>query len=77
VYRDGWRREFYFLRDSGFIRPSRQQFAEFGPELEGANLADIIEPTPIGLLCIRLRRDEIPSEITADRANLKPDLAGL
>jgi hypothetical protein len=70
-------REFYFLRDSGFIRPTSQGFVDFGAELDGANLPEIVEPTPIGWLCIRLRRDEIPSNMISDSANLKVDLATL
>lgn len=71
------RREFYFLRDGGFIRPRSQAFVDFVAELDGGNLAEIVEPTPIGWLCLRLRRDEIPSDMIADRANLKVDLDAL
>ena len=75
AYRDGEtnRREMYFLRDNGFIRPKRGGFLDFNRDLDGQNLVDIAEATPIGWFCIKLRKSEIPSNMTQDKGNLKVD----
>jgi hypothetical protein len=74
-------RELYFLRDIGFIQPRGGDFAAFDARLNGANLPELVEPTPIGWSCIRLRRSEIPPEWLNDptqRWNLREDaVAGL
>jgi hypothetical protein len=71
------RREMYFLRDSGLIRPTGQGFLDFNAGCNGMNLVDVAEPTPIGRYCIRIRRSEIPSNMLLDRANLRVDPATL
>ena len=48
VHNDGNRREFYFLRDAGYIEPRFDGFIEFNEGLNGRNIADIAEATPIG-----------------------------
>ncbi len=71
-------RELYFLRDIGFIQPKHGDFAPFDSSLEGRNLIDLLEPTPIGWSCIKLRRPEVPPEWLHDRAmrmNLRADVA--
>jgi hypothetical protein len=55
------RREFYFLRDNGFIRPKAGDFVELANGAE-PNLSESTTPTPIGWLCIKLRRNEVPGE---------------
>jgi hypothetical protein len=57
------RREFYFLRDNGFIQPQgKDEWLNFGSHLEGKNLVGVVELTPIGWDCVALRRSEIPVE---------------
>ena len=71
-------RELYFLRDIGFIRPTRGDFVPFDARLNQQNLPDILEPTPIGWSCIRLRKSEVPPEWLHDetmRPNLRQDVA--
>jgi hypothetical protein len=68
---DGNRREFYFLRDAGYIKPRFDGFIEFNGGLHGKNAAEIAEPTPIGKLCVKLRQSEIPSEMLNDLNNLR------
>ena len=69
------RREFYFLRDAGYIKPRFEDFIEFNDGLNGRNIADVAEATPIGSLCVKLRQSEIPSQMLDDAGNLriKPD----
>jgi hypothetical protein len=75
TYHDGDsnRREMYFLRDNGLLRPRGAAFLDFDGRLDGQNLVDLAEPTEIGWNCIELRKEEIPSDMLADRANLKVD----
>ena len=54
-HNDGNRREFYFLRDAGYIKPRFDGFIEFNDGLHGRNIADVAEATPIGRLCVKLR----------------------
>ena len=74
-YHDGEsnRREFYFLRDAGYVKPKQGAFIDFGPGLDGANIVDHAEPTPIGYLCVQLRKRDIPEEMTRDPGNLRLD----
>jgi hypothetical protein len=74
---DGMRRELYFLRDAGFIKPRHSGFLDFGPGQHEHNLASIAEPTPVGWMCVRLRRSEIPSQMLQDTRNLRIDPAKL
>ena len=68
------RREFYFLRDNGFIEPTGGGFLEFNAGTP-RNVSSIAKPTPIGWLCIRLRRSEVPAGWLApqNRSNLAVD----
>ena len=68
------RREFYFLRDNGFIGPKDGGFVELANGSE-PNLSESVEPTPIGWLCIKLRRDEVPRDwlSAGERGNLVVD----
>jgi hypothetical protein len=63
----------YFLRDNGFIKPKWSAFVDFNAILNGTNLVDIAELTPAGWVCLRLRKDEIPSNMLGDAGNLKTD----
>jgi Predicted nucleotide-binding protein containing TIR-like domain len=65
------RREFYFLRDAGFIKPKVGDFIDFDANLDGVNIAERAEPTPIGYVCVKLRRADIPPEMLQDRQNLR------
>jgi Predicted nucleotide-binding protein containing TIR-like domain len=65
------RREFYFLRDAGYIKPRYGGFIDFDANLEGANVVDRAEPTPIGYLALRLRKGDIPQDMLADSGNLR------
>lgn len=70
-------RELYFLRDIGFIQPRHGDFAPFDASIDGANLVDLVEPTPIGWSCVRLRKSEIPQDWLRDDAlrwNLREDV---
>lgn len=78
VDNDGNRREFYFLRDNGFIAPKPGLgFLDFGPGVDGKNVVDLAEPTPIGWECIKLRKAEVPSNMRADVKNLRVRLETL
>lgn len=68
---EGNRREFYYLRDAGYIRPRFQGFIEFNEGLHGRNIVDLAEATPIGNLCVKLRQTEIPREWIEDLNNLR------
>jgi len=67
------RREMYFLRDNGFIKPKWSAFVDFNAGLNGTNLVEVAEPTPAGWACVRLRKDEIPSNMLGDPGNLRTD----
>jgi hypothetical protein len=68
------RREMYFLRDNGYIRPrSHLNFLVFD-QLPGSNLVDFAQPTEIGWFYLKLRSKEIPKELLGDEQNLKSDL---
>ncbi len=58
---DSNRREFYFLRDNGFIAPKSGGFLEFNNRTPH-NVCEIATPTPIGWLCIKLRKNEVPAD---------------
>ena len=75
---DGNRREFYFLRDNGFISPKPGlSFLDFGPAIDGKNAVELAEPTPIGWECIRLRKAEIPSDMRTDAKNMRVQIEAL
>jgi hypothetical protein len=73
LYNDNeyFRREMYFLRDNGFIRPKGSGFLDFNEKYNHSNLVDIAEPTPIGMTFVRLRKDQIPSQMLKDLENLR------
>ena len=75
IYRDTefFRREMYFLRDNGFIKPIGKAFVDFYETINNSNLVEIAEPTPIGKACIRLRLSEIPRVMLEDKENLRID----
>jgi len=78
TFRDGpMSRELYFLRDIGFIKPRNGDFTPFDNRLDGANLSQMLEPTPIGWSCLRLRNQDVPREWlqAALRPNLREDTA--
>lgn len=66
-------REMYFLRDNGFIKPKAEAFLDFYDGLDGQNLVEKAVPTEIGWLCIKLRKNEIPSNMLEDKGNLRID----
>jgi hypothetical protein len=70
-HNDGNRREFYFLRDAGYIKPRSDSFIEFNEGLNGKNVADLAEATPIGRLCVKFRQTEIAPEMLNDLSNLR------
>ena len=74
---DANRREMYFLRDNGMLRPKGSEFLDFNQTVNGRNLVEIAAPTEIGWTCIKLRRQEIPSDMLTDRANVVIDPATL
>lgn len=66
------RREFYFLRDNGFIMPKSRAFIEFDQNTPH-NVCEVAAPTPIGWTFIKLRFAEVPKDwLTAEKA---PNLA--
>jgi hypothetical protein len=71
-----FRREYYYLKDRGFIGPETLEFFE---GLNNTNMAGKAIPTEIGRIYITLRKDDIPKEwLSTDpdkRANLKTDVA--
>jgi len=54
---DLFQRECYYLKHHGFIEPPT---LEFDTRLHKQNLAELARPTELGLLCLQLRRDDIP-----------------
>lgn len=70
-------REMYFLKDHGFIKPRSFASLEFHDALNGKNLVELVEPTPIGWLYVKLRREDIPWNMLEDKANLKIDPSAL
>ncbi len=59
VHNESFRREMYFLRDNGLIRPkSKPGFLDFDASLDGRNLVAVAEPTEIGWDAIKLRKEE-------------------
>lgn len=82
IYHDnpGNRRELYFLRDNGSIQPKPgkgPEFLEFDESLDGQNLGEIAELTPIGWICLRLRQNEVAPEMVNNPANIKMKLSDL
>jgi len=76
IYRQGTanQREMYYLRDHGFIRPKDTNgFLDFDERIDGKNLAEIAEATPIGRYCVKLRKNEIPRNMLEDPRNLNLD----
>lgn len=71
-----FQREFYYLKNRGFIGPETLEFFE---GLNNTNMAEKAIPTEIGRIYITLRKDDIPKEwLSTDpdkRANLKTDVA--
>jgi hypothetical protein len=74
---DATRRELYFLRDNGFIKPRAHAFVDFNHALDQANLVEVAEPTPIGWLCVKLRKTEMPTNMSDDHRNLRINLSTL
>ena len=73
------RREMYFLRDNGFLKPKSGAFLDFDDKLYDKNLVDLAEPTPIGWDCVKLRKNEIPSDMLEEKNknNLRIDPSNL
>src|SRR5262245_58175881 len=73
---DLWQREFYYLKDRGFIGPERQEFFR---EMDGINVAGKAVPTEIGIIYIKLRKGDVPKDwLSAEpskRRNLKVEVA--
>ena len=67
-------REYYYLRDNGFIRPRTGGFLEFDAKTP-VNVSAIAEPTEAGWLIVRLRKGEIPTDWRNDDANFRSDVA--
>jgi hypothetical protein len=73
----GNQREFYFLRDTGLIKPKPGiAFLDFG-ESPPWNVAAVAEPTPIGWMYVKLRRQDIPRNMLEDTRNLRVNPATL
>jgi hypothetical protein len=73
---DYFRREFYFLKDHGYLGPPA---LEFDARLNGRNIADLARVMESGKIYIGLRKYDIPSDwLLADpdkRRNLRTDRA--
>jgi hypothetical protein len=69
-----FQREFYFLKNRGFIGPETLEFDE---RLHGTNIAEKAWPTPTGLLYIELRKTDIPVDWLSveKRGNLRIEAA--
>jgi hypothetical protein len=69
-----FQREFYFLKNLGFIGPETLKFDE---RLHGANIAEKASPMPTGLLYIELRKTDIPVDWLSveKRRNLRIEAA--
>jgi hypothetical protein len=55
-------REFYDLKHRGFIEAKPGKFCEFYKELNGKNITENVQPTRIGLIYVKLRKEDIPKE---------------
>lgn len=72
------RRELYFLRDNGFIQPKPGlSFVDFSAAIDGRNLVELAEPTPIGWECVRLRKGDVPFNMQKDLENLRIPISAL
>jgi len=72
---DEFRREFYHLKDRGFIGPER---LEFYRELDGTNMVGKAELTETGWIYLKLRKADVPADWLTNqdmRENLKIDVA--
>lgn len=71
---EGNRREFYFLRDNGYIKPRLgRPFIDFDNGINNQNIVESAEPTAIGIACVKLRKEEIPQNMLDDKSNLRID----
>ena len=69
---EAFRREMYFLRDNGFIEPTKSSgFLDFNASLEGRNLVEIAKLTPIGRSCVKLREEEARGLLQLDLTNVR------
>jgi hypothetical protein len=70
-----YQREFYHLKDHGFIRPKSDPNLEFNSDLDGKNITEFVEPTDLGWIYIELRKEAIPADWFAaeNRQNLRTD----
>ncbi len=68
LYNDNeyFRREMYFLRDNGFIRPKGSGFLDFSEKNNHSNLVDIAEPTPYRNDICETAQGSIPSQMLKD-----------
>jgi hypothetical protein len=57
-----WNREFYDLKHRSFIEGKLGKICEFYKELNGTNITEIVKPTRMGLLYVKLRKEDIPKE---------------
>jgi hypothetical protein len=69
-----FQREFYFLKNRGFIGPATVEFDE---RLHETNIAEKAWPTETGKLYIELRKKDVPADWlpVENRDNLKIDVA--
>ncbi len=68
------RRELYFLRDNGYIRPKPPLNFLVFEQLPSPNLVDFVQLTEIGWFYIKLRNKDIPKDLLEDEKNLKSDV---
>lgn len=77
---DAMRRELYYLRDAGYLMPrGGRGFLDFNQDVNGRNLVEFAEPTPIGWSILRLRGE--PGFVTEFKAkggevHYRPGLSG-
>jgi hypothetical protein len=74
---DSSQREMYFLRDNGYIRPKVDHFLDFNQAMNGRNLVEVADVTPIGRDLVKMRANEIPPEMLRDSPSLRARLAEL
>jgi hypothetical protein len=69
-----FQREFYFLKNRGFIEP---ETVEFDERLHETNIAEKVWPTETGKLYIELRKKDVPPDWLSveNRNNLKIEIA--
>jgi hypothetical protein len=61
-HEDTNRREFYYLRDNGYIERNGDGFLSFGPDLNGRDIGPMVKLTPVGKFLVEEREKLLAEE---------------